>query len=170
MGTDGDGIVTGYVCPVCGGHCSGYQSSDARYAHCTRAEYAGPLRLEADGETFRHTLRSSCPCGGGRHATWVPDPGSPTPLAAAPAAQSPRADAKAFLKDLLAGGEMPAKEVLAGASGWGINIRTLRRAKKDMDIHIGRVGKPGQRGGGRWVWRLPATCGHLNHPETSDGS
>jgi putative DNA primase/helicase len=64
-------------------------------------------------------------------------------------------DAKKFLQEVLADGEMPPKDVLAEARECGVAERTLRRAVKDLNIDVGRVGEPGKKGGGKWVWRLP---------------
>jgi putative DNA primase/helicase len=63
-------------CPICNGfdeaprgtgqRCYGFLSDDGLYAHCTREESAGRLRLNADSQTYAHRLRGDCPCGG-RH-------------------------------------------------------------------------------------------------------
>lgn len=61
-------------CPICGGHadlprgrgqrCSGYLSSDGRFAYCTREESAGNSPLEdTDPPSFRHILEGECRCG-----------------------------------------------------------------------------------------------------------
>jgi hypothetical protein len=61
-------------CPICGGgddmprgkgqRCSGYLSSDGRYAFCTREEHAGRLKLQdTDPASFRHLLEGDCWCG-----------------------------------------------------------------------------------------------------------
>lgn len=60
-------------CPVCGGadadprgrgiRCFGFVSDDGRYAHCTRAEYAGQLPLKGQSETYAHRLDGPCACG-----------------------------------------------------------------------------------------------------------
>lgn len=59
-------------CPICGGadgdprgaskRCSGFMSSDGKYAHCSREEHAGTLAAE-DGGTFAHRLAGPCKCG-----------------------------------------------------------------------------------------------------------
>jgi putative DNA primase/helicase len=66
-------FTTRQLCPVCGGHdrlprgngrrCYGFLSSDGRYAHCSRAEHAGGLPLEAESDTHAHRLEGSCRCG-----------------------------------------------------------------------------------------------------------
>ena len=57
---------------------------------------------------------------------------------------------------MLADEEVPAKQVLAEARECGIAEKTLRRAAKDMGVDIAHVGDRGKKGGGSWVWRLPA--------------
>ena len=64
-------------------------------------------------------------------------------------------EAKQFLREVLADGDMPAKDVLAEAREWGIHEKTLRRAVKDLEIDVARLGEAGKKGGGKWVWRLP---------------
>jgi hypothetical protein len=61
-----------HPCPVCGRgsglargqaiRCYGFLSTDGRYAHCTREEYAGGLDQE-DGGTYAHRLDGPCRCG-----------------------------------------------------------------------------------------------------------
>jgi hypothetical protein len=61
-----------HPCDVCGGYhslpsgqgvrCHGYRSSDGRYCHCSREEYAGGIPQEAGG-TFAHRLDGRCKCG-----------------------------------------------------------------------------------------------------------
>lgn len=60
-------------CPICGGHdglprgqgvrCSGFLSSDGRYAQCTREEKAGGLLIHPDAGTYAHRLDGPCACG-----------------------------------------------------------------------------------------------------------
>jgi hypothetical protein len=60
-------------CPVCGGsdhdrrghgiRCWGFLSSDRRYAHCTRDEYAGGLARTETSETYAHLIEGECRCG-----------------------------------------------------------------------------------------------------------
>jgi hypothetical protein len=60
-------------CPICGGHdglrrgqgerCYGFESSDGRYAHCTREELAGRLMIHPDAGTYAHRLDGPCACG-----------------------------------------------------------------------------------------------------------
>jgi hypothetical protein len=59
-------------CKVCGGYhslpsgrgerCYGFLSSDGRYCHCSREEYANGLPQEASG-TYAHRLDGPCKCG-----------------------------------------------------------------------------------------------------------
>jgi hypothetical protein len=61
----------GHRCGVCGGHvdlprhqgvrCYGFDAGD--WCHCSRAEYAGRLRLNTASGTFAHRLEGPCPCG-----------------------------------------------------------------------------------------------------------
>jgi hypothetical protein len=62
-------------CPICAGHpdlprgqgrrCAGFLSSDGRFAHCTRSEYAGALLVEpgAIPSTWAHLIDGACRCG-----------------------------------------------------------------------------------------------------------
>lgn len=61
-------------CPICQGgddmprgkgrRCSGYLSSDGRFAFCTREEHAGRLEPQpTDPATWRHLLEGECHCG-----------------------------------------------------------------------------------------------------------
>lgn len=60
-------------CPICGGHdglprgksvrCSGFMSSNGRFAHCTREDKAGDLLINPDSGTYAHRLDGSCDCG-----------------------------------------------------------------------------------------------------------
>jgi len=66
-------FTRGFPCPICGGYeslprgrgqrCFGFLSSDGRYAHCTREEYAEGLPFEADSSTYAHRLDGPCRCG-----------------------------------------------------------------------------------------------------------
>src|SRR5215213_1867975 len=67
-------------CPVCGGNaqlrqgrgerCFGFLSSDGRYAHCSREDYAGGLPLEEEAQTYAHRLGGGCKCGD-KHGEFV---------------------------------------------------------------------------------------------------
>jgi len=61
---------------------------------------------------------------------------------------SPRDEAKRWLKEKLANGLFPAKKLLADAKAEGISERTLHRSKKELAVISDRVGEA-------WVWRLP---------------
>ena len=63
-------------------------------------------------------------------------------------------EAKDFLRDALAGGPQPAKDVQRGAREAGISDATLRRAKSALHVTARKVGRPGMPGQG-WVWALP---------------
>ena len=63
-------------------------------------------------------------------------------------------EARNFLVDLLQDGPVPYAEVEAAAEQAGINMRTVKRAKKDLGVESHRQGEGGRQGGGRWVWSL----------------
>jgi hypothetical protein len=64
-------------------------------------------------------------------------------------------EAITFLKDELAGGPVPAKDVYHTAESIGIKARTLERAKSQVCAKTFRKGENGRRGGGEWCWALP---------------
>lgn len=66
-----------------------------------------------------------------------------------------RAEARAWLRDALAAGPVPAGDVQAAAKRDGVAPRTLDRAKGDLGVVASRQG--GIADAGRWAWRLPAT-------------
>lgn len=59
-------------CPICGGHgkalrgggrrCHGFLGRDGKFAHCTREELAGEIRM-GERDTFAHMLEGDCRCG-----------------------------------------------------------------------------------------------------------
>jgi len=59
-----------------------------------------------------------------------------------------------FLKDELADGALPAKDVYRNADNIGISKRTLDRAKAQLGVTSRKQGEKGRRGGGVWVWEL----------------
>ncbi len=61
-----------------------------------------------------------------------------------------REEAKDFLRDVLASGPVPSKEILRQARDAGINEKTLRRAKGDIGV---TARKDGFDAG--WIWELP---------------
>ena len=62
-------------------------------------------------------------------------------------------DAEQFLRDLLADGPVPTKQIKADASGAGYSWRTIERAKRDLGIEAIKAGmKVG------WEWHLPKTA------------
>ena len=63
-------------------------------------------------------------------------------------------EARNFLVDLVQDGPVPYAEVEAAAEQAGINMRTVKRAKKDLGVESHREGEGGRQGGGRWVWSL----------------
>jgi hypothetical protein len=60
-------------CPICHGYeelprghgnrCFGFLSDDGVYAHCTRAEHAGSLKPDRNGDSWPHRLVGDCNCG-----------------------------------------------------------------------------------------------------------
>ena len=61
-------------------------------------------------------------------------------MAESPADRGERADAEAFLVDVLAGGPVPAKDVLRSAKANAIAERTLKRAKSQLGVRSKRSG------------------------------
>ena len=85
--------------------------------------------------------------------------------------RSAQSEAREFLTELLEAGPVPSDEVLKQARAAGITDSTLRRAKSALGVEAEREGEPGKRGGGRWVWTLPAIKmtnfgGRPSKPET----
>ena len=74
-------------------------------------------------------------------------------MAESPADRGERADAEAFLVDVLAGGPVPAKDVLRSAKANAIAERTLKRAKSQLGVRSKRSGGLGTDG--QWHWWLP---------------
>ena len=62
-----------------------------------------------------------------------------------------RKDAEAFLREYLADGPRPSKDVMSEAKLLGLSERTLRTAKNVVGIVSIFGGK-----GSAWTWRLPA--------------
>jgi hypothetical protein len=69
--------------------------------------------------------------------------------------QVERDKAKQFLRNILANGDVPARQIAAEATKRKIAKRTLKRAKKDLGIPSRRVGF-GQ--GSYSAWQLPGTA------------
>lgn len=57
--------------------------------------------------------------------------------------------AKAFLRELLANGPMPASEAEEAAKANGIKERTLDRARQELGVKSGKDGDQGA-----WTWTL----------------
>ena len=66
-----------------------------------------------------------------------------------------RSEAVEFLSEILADGPVAASQVKEEAEDAGIKERTLARAKKDLRVISYREGESGERGKGRWLWKLP---------------
>jgi hypothetical protein len=74
-----------------------------------------------------------------------------------PKRTSALAEAEGWLKDALAGGPLPAKEVFAAAAAVGIKERTLRRAREALGVVV----KKDPSAKGIWNWRLPTKSDRL---------
>lgn len=68
-----------------------------------------------------------------------------------PKAHTARDDAKAFLKEILAGGPVRSDEVLEQAKHAGVSERTLKRAKNDLGVRAHYIVKDSERA---WYWNL----------------
>lgn len=64
-------------------------------------------------------------------------------------------EAKAFLEKALLEGERPQSEIDEEAENEGISRITLNRAKKSLGVIARRQSDSGERGSGKWFWRLP---------------
>lgn len=65
-------------------------------------------------------------------------------------------EAVEFLRQMLADGPVPAREIEQAAKEAGITTMTLRRAKEVLGVRVSREHLPGEgRGKGRWVWAMP---------------
>lgn len=95
-------FTRGHPCPICGGNnalpqgkgvrCWGFLSADGDYAHCSRAEYAGPLPEDA-AQTYAHRLTGVCRCGTEHTLTTPPVVNGHQPYQAPPAGSTtPRAE------------------------------------------------------------------------------
>jgi hypothetical protein len=79
--------------------------------------------------------------------------------------RSAREDAEEFLRELLAGGPVPQKEVKAAAEGAGVAWRTVRRAKDRLGVDTVRETEGGfGSGSGRWLWSLKVSNSSLRRP------
>jgi putative DNA primase/helicase len=74
-------------------------------------------------------------------------------------------EATDFLRQVLADGPVPAKQVAAEAREAGINERTLRRAKDTLGVHVERAYVEGRRGVAGWNWLLPDLDDHTRESE-----
>ncbi len=81
--------------------------------------------------------------------------------------KSARSEAAKFLRELLADGPLPAKEVKAVADAHGLSWPTVRRAQREAGV---KVTKEGMKGG--WSWRLNSDerrCSSSAEGAQSDG-
>jgi len=79
---------------------------------------------------------------------------------------SERKAAADWLLDALADGPMPAEQVKKEAKQNSIAERTLKRAKRDLDVEAHRKGFGG---GGKWYWSMPGTWKEQRGPEEPKG-
>ena len=70
------------------------------------------------------------------------------------AGKRPRGEAIEFLRQELAKGPVPMREIRERAEGAGLSWATVRRAKDSLGIVPERISE-GSDGAGRWVWALP---------------
>jgi putative DNA primase/helicase len=77
-------------------------------------------------------------------------------------------DAKDFLLDILQDGEILQMEIESQAEKAGIKARTLRNAKKELLIKSRNEPTPGQKGAGKWFWRLPEKVQEIPLPLVKD--
>jgi hypothetical protein len=70
------------------------------------------------------------------------------------------ADAAAFLRDALADGPRPARDIQREAREAGIADRTLTRAKSRVGVRATKTGAPG-KSGQRWIWNLAPDACHV---------
>lgn len=75
--------VRGRRCPICDGadndprgqerRCFGFLSEDGLFAHCSRAEHAGSIRISEGSQTYAHRRAGPCGCGA-QHSDPTPQP------------------------------------------------------------------------------------------------
>jgi hypothetical protein len=81
--------------------------------------------------------------------------------------RSALSEAQEFLKEILADGPLPSKEVENEGRDAGIEPRTLKRAKQKFGVVSERHGGIGERG--RWYWRLPDGFSDTKGTKPEDG-
>lgn len=74
--------------------------------------------------------------------------------------ESPRDRAKQFLREFLAGGPRPSREVQEAASKLGIALRTLERAQEELGVTAAPRGRQGSRGVEAWFLSLHVRPSH----------
>ncbi len=75
-------FMKGIKCPVCGGadddrrgqgtRCHGYRSGD--WVHCTREEFSGRAKFNANSQSYLHRAEGKCPCGAEHAPAPTPPP------------------------------------------------------------------------------------------------
>jgi KaiC/GvpD/RAD55 family RecA-like ATPase len=82
---------------------------------------------------------------------------------------SARAEAEAFLTDILATDPVPQKQVKETADGAGIAWATVRRAKSRLGVQAVRE-SIGAAGEGQWLWKLPSVARCSTDPQDAQCS
>jgi hypothetical protein len=81
--------------------------------------------------------------------------------------RSALSEAQEFLREVLADGPLPSKDVENEGRDASIEPRTLKRAKQKLGIISERQGGIGERG--RWYWRLPSGLSFAKGTKPEDG-
>ncbi len=81
--------------------------------------------------------------------------------------RSALSEAQEFLREVLANGSLPSKDVENEGRDASIEPRTLKRAKQKLGIISERQGGIGERG--KWYWRLPAGLSGTKGTKPEDG-
>ena len=129
-------------CPVCGGYegaergkgsrCYGFFSTDGKYAHCAREEYADDIELTESSGTYAHYLGGRCKCGE-THDTEVPSTNGKLSSEKKEAFFSPERDTVFYYRDL-------ANKPLYAVVRMGGDKSKTFQAHKDGD---------------KWYWGIP---------------
>ena len=130
-------------CPVCGGYegaergngsrCYGFFSTDGKYAHCAREEYAGDIELTESSGTYAHYLGGRCKCGETHDTVEVPSTNGKVSSEKKEAFFSPERDTVFYYRDL-------ANKPLYAVVRMGGDKSKTFQAHKDGD---------------KWYWGIP---------------
>ncbi|WP_397546760.1 AAA family ATPase [Rhodothermus marinus] len=72
-----------------------------------------------------------------------------------PPRETKQDEAAEWLREQLADGPRPAREIFEAAEAAGFSERTIRRAQRALGVVAERVNTGGSRGAGAWYWRFP---------------